>query len=75
MTHIALCWQIVLQYKEGICSSPNEMAERVISYLEKRGFLQAHQEEEWDFLIIDLKQAQILVQSNAGAAVTLICHC
>ncbi|KGN48610.1 adenylyl-sulfate kinase 3 [Cucumis sativus] len=32
--------EIVLQYKEGICSSPNDMAERVISYLEERGHLQ-----------------------------------
>ncbi|XP_038880781.1 adenylyl-sulfate kinase 3 isoform X1 [Benincasa hispida] len=33
--------EIVLQYKEGICSSPKDMAERVISYLEERGYLQA----------------------------------
>ncbi|XP_023003777.1 adenylyl-sulfate kinase 3-like isoform X1 [Cucurbita maxima] len=32
--------EILLQYKEGICSSPNEMAEEVISYLEERGYLQ-----------------------------------
>ncbi|XP_022133254.1 adenylyl-sulfate kinase 3-like isoform X3 [Momordica charantia] len=33
--------EIVLQYKEGICSSPNDMAETMISYLDERGYLQA----------------------------------
>lgn len=33
--------EIVLQYKEGMCSSAIDMAEIVISYLEERGYLQA----------------------------------
>ncbi|CAB4321013.1 unnamed protein product [Prunus armeniaca] len=33
--------QIVLTHEEGVCASPCEMAEEVISYLEDKGFLEA----------------------------------
>uniref|UniRef100_A0A5B6ZDE7 Adenylyl-sulfate kinase n=1 Tax=Davidia involucrata TaxID=16924 RepID=A0A5B6ZDE7_DAVIN len=33
--------EIVLQQKEGVCTSPSDMAETVISYLEEKGYLKA----------------------------------
>ncbi|KAL6512874.1 Adenylyl-sulfate kinase 2, chloroplastic [Orobanche hederae] len=33
--------EIVLQQRDGICDTPTVEAEKVISYLEKKGYLEA----------------------------------